>query len=198
MHAYNMQSDWSISALEDVGRVLYGRGLQDDSSEAPSFGASIRGSIRILERAGKLEILRLLLQFDFNLTDNCLKPLKLNHSTFDNLTVILVHLRKDRDDQPHISQTPICEKVNLPGNDYQLHWYEDPKAWATEKGWEYADVRYDHKGRFPVHDMSCAHCSNYQADGLDPVENLVMVIRHREQCETLNTICKWYNKAINK
>ncbi|KAK5136114.1 hypothetical protein LTR08_004165 [Meristemomyces frigidus] len=174
-----------LSAMQMGGLDLYRMGLQDDDSDTPSFEASIRGCVKILERAGKLETLRLLLPFSLELADEYLKPFKLNRAKFDNLTVMLVHLRKHIHEQPDSSQTPTYGGRNFPGQLYETCRYEDPKAWAMANGWEYASVWYDYKGRFTVH--NCAGEDRFCSSSNGAVENC--------ECEVAVAMRKWYKKT---
>lgn len=56
------------------------------------------GLIKILEKAGKLEVLRLVLYIFYRFADSYLTPLKLSIAKFDNLSIVLGYLRgNDRD-----------------------------------------------------------------------------------------------------
>ncbi|KAK4545846.1 hypothetical protein LTR36_002410 [Oleoguttula mirabilis] len=132
--------DYSASwgpSMDSVASSLHRMGLNDDDqSEPPSIQACIRGCIKILEKAGNLEVLRLVLPISFRFADNSLKPLKLNASRFNNLTVVLVHLHNSeyRDETVGGTHMPITEIRNLPGDDYEEYEYADPEAWAKAKG----------------------------------------------------------------
>lgn len=133
--------------------------IDNKETTQPGFEACVRGCIKILEKAGNLKVLRLVLHVCHHFDDVPLTPFKLSTAKFDNLSIVLVHLHRSEWEEDNIdsSQTDITEIRRLPGDDFTLQTFADPKAWAKAKGWVYKEAWYDYKGTYPMHEhYNCA------------------------------------------
>ncbi|KAK5113298.1 hypothetical protein LTR85_010915 [Meristemomyces frigidus] len=173
--------------VDGPGSGLYRIGLDDGQTKSPGLPACVRGCIKILEKAGNLEVLRLTLPLSFQFADDYLKPFKLNVSKFTNVKVVLVQLHdcQTRAEAMHFTQTPISEVRNLPGNGHELQEFADPKTWAETKGWVYKEAWFDYKGAYPIHDRKNCAVEQAEFDRAHDVDKCT--------CHIAETVRQWHD-----